>query len=176
MRTVFMIGHSKHPLEHFITLLQRHGIGLLGDVRTRPVSRFCPQFNRNNLDQALQREGIGYSWLPALGGLNPAPRATILLTLRTLLSDQRTMALMCSEGDFTKCHRHYLLAPLVQSLECQVQQITPTGALVADPGPRQQQLQPFAADLPHDREEFVRYTSIGDSDGAELLAKGGITK
>jgi hypothetical protein len=65
------------------------------------------------------------------------------------------MALMSSEGDFNKCHRHYLLAPLIASLGCQVQQITPTGALVADPGPRQQQHDDVPA------QGLLEYTSIG---------------
>jgi uncharacterized protein (DUF488 family) len=144
MRTIYMIGHSKHPVGDFVTLLRRHGVEHLVDVRTHPRSRFCPQFNRDKLDQALQREGIGYRWLPALGGLEPLPPATILETLAGLLNDPRTICLMCSEGEFQKCHRHYLLAPLVASLGCQVQQITPTGALTADPGPRQQQLEQVA--------------------------------
>jgi uncharacterized protein (DUF488 family) len=108
----------------------------------------------------LQNEGIAYRWLPALGGLNPSPPATMLETLTSLFNDQRTMALMCSEGDFRKCHRHHLLAPLVQSVGCQVQQITPTGALVADPGPTGP-TQQHRDDVPDDAQGLLEYSLIG---------------
>lgn len=140
MRVIYMIGHSNHRIGDFLAMLERHKIQLLVDIRSAPTSRWRPWFNRTNLDQTLQSAGVGYCWLPALGGLTPAPRPTVVLTLTTLLSDQRTICLMCSEGDFQKCHRHYLLAPLIANLGCQVQQIAPTGALVSDCGPAQAHL------------------------------------
>jgi hypothetical protein len=34
-RTVFTIGHSTHPIEHFTGLLRLHGITAVGDVGQR---------------------------------------------------------------------------------------------------------------------------------------------
>ena len=43
---LFTIGHSNHTVETFVTLLRQHGITAIGDVRSRPHSRFLPHFNR----------------------------------------------------------------------------------------------------------------------------------
>ena len=61
--TVFTIGHSTHPQERFIALLEQHGITALGDVRSRPYSQFNPQFNREELEKALGEHGIAYRFL-----------------------------------------------------------------------------------------------------------------
>jgi uncharacterized protein (DUF488 family) len=159
MRVIYMIGHSNHRIGEFIALLQRHGVQLLVDVRTWPQSNRAPQFNRDNVDLALKQAGIGYRWVPALGGLRPSPRAIILKTLTGLLNDQRTICLMCSEGDFKGCHRHYLLAPVVQSLSYQVQHITPTGALIPDPG----------STLGDQGKNLTLFSFRDDSQGAETL-------
>src|SRR5688500_15964772 len=60
---VFTVGHSTHPIEHFLALLQQHGIEVLADVRSTPFSRFNPQFNRERLAQSLATAGIRYEFL-----------------------------------------------------------------------------------------------------------------
>jgi len=71
---IFTIGHSTHPIEEFIQLLQAHGVEQLIDIRTVPRSRTNPQFNRDTLPESLKNAGIGYLHMPALGGLRH-PRA-----------------------------------------------------------------------------------------------------
>jgi len=66
---IFTIGHSTHPLDEFIRLLQMHGVQRLADVRTVPRSRYNPQFNRETLPDALAAARIRYVHLPKLGGL-----------------------------------------------------------------------------------------------------------
>ncbi|MDA8012302.1 MAG: DUF488 domain-containing protein, partial [Gammaproteobacteria bacterium] len=34
--TLFTVGHSTHAAEHFVGLLQQHGITAVVDVRSRP--------------------------------------------------------------------------------------------------------------------------------------------
>src|SRR5260221_4499557 len=64
------VGHSNHPIERFLSLLTRHGVTALGDVRSFPRSRFNPQFNRDRLEAALKDAAIGYVHLrDALGGM-----------------------------------------------------------------------------------------------------------
>src|SRR6267154_1307211 len=60
---IYTIGHSKHPIERFVALLQPHGIDALADVRSTPYSRFNPQFNREKLQAALAAAGIRYVFL-----------------------------------------------------------------------------------------------------------------
>src|SRR2546421_118491 len=61
--TVLTIGHSTHPQEHFMELLRRHDVTALCDVRSKPYSRMNPQFNREELGQALSAHGIAYRFL-----------------------------------------------------------------------------------------------------------------
>src|SRR5580704_3045579 len=70
--TVSTIGHSTHPIEEFIRILQAHAIARLVDVRTIPKSRHNPQFNIESLAASLQAAGIQYRHLPGLGGLRHA--------------------------------------------------------------------------------------------------------
>ena len=57
---LFTIGHSNQALDHFLSLLQRHGIEAVADVRTVPWSRYVPQFNAKALGAALASRGIDY--------------------------------------------------------------------------------------------------------------------
>ncbi|MGD1093790.1 MAG: DUF488 domain-containing protein, partial [Bryobacteraceae bacterium] len=67
--SIFTIGHSTHPIEEFVDILQAHGVEQLADVRIIPKSRHNPQFNREALDATLTAHGISYTHMPGLGGL-----------------------------------------------------------------------------------------------------------
>ena len=66
---IFAIGHSTHPIEDFIVLLQSHGAAILADIRTVPRSRTNPQFNVDVLGGTLRRAGIEHLHIAELGGL-----------------------------------------------------------------------------------------------------------
>lgn len=69
-RTVWTIGHSNHPLERFLDLLEQHQITLLVDVRSSPYSRHASQFNKEAIRQPLQARAVGYLFLgDLLGGI-----------------------------------------------------------------------------------------------------------
>jgi uncharacterized protein (DUF488 family) len=126
--TVATIGHSTHPIEEFIRMLQAHGVGKLVDVRTIPQSRRNPQFNRDNLAASLHAVGIDYHHLPGLGGLRHPRKDSINTAWRNasfrgyadymqtpefgenlgrlieLASDVPT-AIMCAEAVPWRCHR-----------------------------------------------------------------------
>ena len=125
---VYSIGHSNQSLESFIGLLKRHGIDVVVDTRSYPVSRYAPQFNRSALEQCLPRHDIGYRFLGVeLGGRPQQPdyyddqghvlysrvaeadffRKGIALIERGV--DRRRIALMCSEENPTDCHRRLLI-------------------------------------------------------------------
>ena len=48
-RELYTIGHSMHSIERLIELLREQSIEVVSDVRSRPYSRFNPQFNREAL-------------------------------------------------------------------------------------------------------------------------------
>jgi uncharacterized protein (DUF488 family) len=107
-------------MERIIELLKVHGIRVLVDVRRIPYSRHNPQFNREDFAEALERAGIRYEYAgERLGG---RPRGTPPLEeipeecyregiklLIELVSEWKT-AILCSEEDPQKCHRHHLIA------------------------------------------------------------------
>lgn len=68
MATLYTIGHSTRTLDELIAVLQGHGIETLVDIRSFPVSRRLPHFNRESLEQTLPSAGIRYVWMKALGG------------------------------------------------------------------------------------------------------------
>ncbi len=68
-RRILTIGHSNHPLEVFLDLLARHRVEVLADIRSRPYSRYAPQFDREPLRTALEGAGVRYVFLgDKLGG------------------------------------------------------------------------------------------------------------
>lgn len=131
--TVYSIGHSNHSLETFLTLLERHGIESLVDVRSAPYSRFVPHFNRAELEDTIERHKIRYVFLgDELGGRPPSDEfyddAGYVLYYRAAQADfflrgldklveeagVYRAAIMCSEEDPTDCHRHLLIARVLE--------------------------------------------------------------
>ena len=126
---LFTIGHSNHPIEQFLALMQGAGVTAIADVRSVPSSRRYPWFSRTRLADRLAREGLAYVPLgDALGG---RPRDPALL--RDGVADYEAMAgtpefragldrvsegarsfricLMCAEREPLDCHRCLLIAP-----------------------------------------------------------------
>jgi len=132
--TLYTIGHSSHPIERFVALLQRAGVELIADVRSRPYSRWAPHFQKAPLARALAERHIGYTWLgAALGGLprvlgaadDASARDDAASFLRGIddviaLARERRTALLCAEEDPARCHRHRLLAPALQARAVEV--------------------------------------------------------
>lgn len=65
---VFTIGHSTRPIDDFIGLLVGAGVHAIADVRRFPGSRHHPEYGREALAATLAARGLGYRWLPELGG------------------------------------------------------------------------------------------------------------
>jgi uncharacterized protein (DUF488 family) len=144
---VFTIGHSTHPIERFVELLQRHGVEVLADVRSTPFSRFNPQFNRASLAHSLASAGIRYEFLgEELGARSSDPAcfengrvsyarlaATALFRsgldrLREMAATQR-MAMMCAEREPLDCHRTILITRELERAGEKVSHILADGTL-----------------------------------------------
>jgi len=125
---IHTVGHSNHPIAHFLKLLQSQGVTLLADVRSTPYSRFNPQFRRDALAESLAQQGIEYLFLgEELGARSKDPScyddgrvsyrklaATDLFRqgIHRLLTAAKshTVAIMCAEKDPLDCHRTILVA------------------------------------------------------------------
>ena len=158
--TVCTIGHSNRSIEEFIGLLKQNGIGCVLDIRTVPKSRHNPQFGQDQLPGSLSAAGIGYRYLPGLGGLRrPRPDspnsgwrntsfrgyADYMQTEEfaqnvdavVALAENTRCALMCAEAVPWRCHRSLVAdALLVRGI--------PVEEIIGPQKPRPHKLTPFA--------------------------------
>jgi uncharacterized protein (DUF488 family) len=67
-KIVWTIGHSNHPLERFLGLLEQHRIELLVDIRSSPYSRYASQFNTDVIREPLRARAVDYLFLGNLLG------------------------------------------------------------------------------------------------------------
>jgi uncharacterized protein (DUF488 family) len=146
---IYTIGHSNHPIEHFVTLLQQHGIQALADVRSNPYSRFNPQFNREKLQASLAAAGgIRYVFLgEELGARAKDPscydeegRVSYAKLAKTALFrkgierlqtglQQHRIAIMCAERNPLECHRTILVSRELEKVGIPITHILHDGAL-----------------------------------------------
>jgi uncharacterized protein (DUF488 family) len=113
---ILTVGHSNHPIEHFLRLVKNAGVGMVVDVRSFPVSCYAPQFNKEALPKSLDGEGIAYLYLGKELVGRPHERPTIPKDFQkgidrvTEESLHRRIAMMCAERDPLDCHRCLLVA------------------------------------------------------------------
>jgi uncharacterized protein (DUF488 family) len=146
---ILTIGHSRHPLERFLSLLDAARVTAIADVRSAPVSRFSPQFNKKALAASLADHGIDYVFLgEALGGRPERPelytdgradyqkmaasaefRAGLARLIET--AEQNRVAAMCSEADPLDCHRCLLVGPALAASGHPVAHILASGEIAS---------------------------------------------
>jgi len=120
---IYTIGHSNRRLEELINILRKYSIEVVIDVRRFPSSRKYPWFNKENLEGSLVASGIGYRWLgDLLGGYRRGGYRSYMDTdsykrgIQELMStvSGNTVAIMCSEKLWFKCHRRFISDTLVE--------------------------------------------------------------
>lgn len=144
---VLTIGHSTHPIDMFLDLLQRHRVTAVCDVRSTPFSRTNPEFTRESLQRSLQIRGVAYVFLgQELGARSQDPSCYVngkvaydrlagtelfqtgLNRVRQGIKKHR-IALMCAERDPLQCHRTILVSRHLVAGGLAVQHITGDGQL-----------------------------------------------
>jgi uncharacterized protein (DUF488 family) len=127
--TIYTIGHSTRTIEEFIDLLKTQAIEMLVDIRSFPMSRRLPHFNRESMERSLADAEIEYLWIKDLGGrrkreLKDSPNialrsesfrnyADYMLTPQfqsaieklVHLAAAKRVAIMCAEALYFRCHR-----------------------------------------------------------------------
>jgi uncharacterized protein (DUF488 family) len=127
-KIIYTIGHSTHPIDKFLSMLDAFAIHTLVDVRNFPGSRKYPQYNQENLQASLKNAGIEYIHLKDLGGrrkpvvgsknnrwrsdafrgyadyMEGAPFKKAVKELEKYAA-AATTAFMCSEAVWWRCHR-----------------------------------------------------------------------
>ncbi len=141
--SLYSIGHGNKSIETFIDELKFFGINYLIDIRSKPYSKYNPQFNQNELKFALLDKKITYTFLgDILGGL-PDDRTCYtnghvdydklkekdffkqgLQRLLTANDKQIKVAIMCSESKPEECHRTKLIGEELKKLGIDLNHIT----------------------------------------------------
>jgi len=127
---IYTIGYGAREIEAFVAVLRANDIAFLIDVRSKPYSRYKPEFSKAALEQHLKTAGIRYVFMgDTLGGQPDDPdcyddnqkidydqvrqKPFYLMgigRLRQAWQQQRRVAIMCSEGRPEQCHRSHLIA------------------------------------------------------------------
>jgi uncharacterized protein (DUF488 family) len=131
---VLTIGHGNQEGAAFVSLLRQHGVATLVDMRSAPYSRYVPNFSQGALRWLVDDAGVRYLWAGDLLGGRPTDPVCYrdgivrpgnvdyevvarqpwyqegIVQLLTVAQGGAT-AMMCSEEDPRRCHRHRLIEP-----------------------------------------------------------------
>jgi uncharacterized protein (DUF488 family) len=129
---LFTIGHSNLEMSDLLSILIRHDIHLVCDVRSRPGSFRFPQFNREPLMAQLATAKIIYQFFgDQLGGRpldaryyrpdglvdyaarRKAPDVQEALDRLFGFLQNKNVVVMCAEEDPLHCHRFLMICPAV---------------------------------------------------------------
>jgi uncharacterized protein (DUF488 family) len=134
-QVLWTVGHSNHPIERFLELLNAHQIAVLADVRSQPYSKFSPQFNAAPLKETMTAQGLHYAFFGDTLGGRPNGDAFYdeeghvrydrlaesdlfregIRRLKRGIARGTRVAMMCSEEDPAVCHRHLLVGRVLAS-------------------------------------------------------------
>lgn len=130
------VGHGTLPRDALAALLTDAGVELVVDVRRFPGSRRHPHVNRGELEEWPSAHGLAYRWEERLGGRRDgrtdSPHTAIrndsfrayadhmdadawrsALTEVLDAAASRTVAVMCSESVWWRCHRRFIADAVV---------------------------------------------------------------
>ncbi|MGD1716545.1 DUF488 family protein [Dapis sp. BLCC M172] len=147
MIKLFTIGHSNHSIESFLSLLQKHQITAVADVRSSPYSKYLPHFSQKNIQQYLQETNISYIFLGKELGARTNNLSCYVngKALYELIAktdefqkgleivyqslENYNIALMCSEQDPITCHRAILVSRHLKNQGLDINHILKNGEL-----------------------------------------------
>lgn len=147
---IFTIGYGAREIGELIAVLKRYQIAYLIDVRSKPYSRYKPDFSKQALEQQLKAAGIRYLFMGDLLGGQPDDPACYqdgkvnydkvnekgfyrqgIGRLTEAWKQQRRVALMCSEGKPEQCHRSKLIGATLTAAQIEVAHIDENDDLIS---------------------------------------------
>lgn len=150
-RSIYTIGHSNHPMDRLIDLLEAHDVEVLVDVRSQPYSRYAPQFDKRSLEAAIGVAGLKYLYLGKELGGRPDGKEFYDDTGRVRYSEvaksplflegagrlemgiqKYRVAMLCSEEDPAGCHRRLLVGHFLHGKGVKVLHIRGDGSVQAE--------------------------------------------
>jgi uncharacterized protein (DUF488 family) len=145
--TIYTVGHSTNTFEQLVSLLRRHEITAVADVRSQPYSRLNPQFNKKPFKAALKNCGLSYVFLGEELGARSADRKCYVngkvqyeLLAKTAAfqsglerlrigATKFRVAIMCAEKEPLACHRTILISRHLHERGFNIRHILGTGDL-----------------------------------------------
>lgn len=128
-RPIFSVGYEGRALSELIDVLKQNAIDMLVDVRRDAFSSYAKDFDEKSLSMGLTESHIRYIHIPELG-VDYAERQKLkqfhdyekyfqqyeeylaknpeLLELSANLAHNNTIAFLCYERDYARCHRHVI--------------------------------------------------------------------
>jgi uncharacterized protein (DUF488 family) len=147
---VYTIGYGARTIEAFVETLRVYGIAYLLDVRSKPYSRYKPEFSKNELAAHLETAGIRYVFMgDTLGGQPDDPACYTdgkvdyekvaqtavyqqgIERVQKAYRQQLPIALMCSEGKPEQCHRSKLIGKTLVALDVEMVHIDENGQTIS---------------------------------------------
>ena len=154
--SLLTVGHGPDDRTRLGARLSAADVGLVVDVRRFPGSRSNPDVRQEALERWLPAAGVGYRWDARLGGRRrlsaDAPVADgwwtvaqfaayaahtrtpeFAAALDEVMAEAATatVAVMCSESVWWRCHRRLIADVAVLGRGVQVQHLMPDGRLAA---------------------------------------------
>lgn len=141
---LYSIGHGNKTMEELIAELQKFSIRYLIDVRSKPYSKYYPQFNKEQMMLFFSNQSIVYNWWgEIIGGLPPfswnchtsegkvdytkmSHNPTFIGGIERLVDANNKhykTAIMCSESDPHLCHRSKLIGRMLSDRDIELQHI-----------------------------------------------------
>ena len=147
--TIYSIGHGSKNIDDFIEELKSFNILYLLDIRSKPYSKWSPQYNQGDIEIALNKFDIAYVYTgDVLGGL-PNDRSCYdhsgkvvydiikekdffkegLNRLITANDKKINLAIMCSESKPEECHRSKLIGQELLKKDISLKHIVSLGKI-----------------------------------------------
>lgn len=145
---IYTIGYGNRRIEDFLSILKKYNVDLLIDIRTRPFSRFNPDFRAKKLELHLINNDIRYLFLGReLGGKPTDPDCYTKDEVDYLRVQEKgffregiqevlhlhkkgcTVALMCAELSPNHCHRKALVGDYLEKRNFPVRHIDKIGSI-----------------------------------------------
>jgi uncharacterized protein (DUF488 family) len=145
--TLFTIGYGNKTLPALVEVLRRFQVSVVYDVRSIPMSRNNPAFDRANLVPELPKLGMRYFFGGDKIGGKPVNKAyydnngvldysllqgsedfktAIQKLCNGIIEKHLVVALLCGEYDAAECHRSRLIGTYIQThfMDIAIQHIT----------------------------------------------------
>jgi uncharacterized protein (DUF488 family) len=165
---VYTIGHSTHPLDYFLSLLEEYAVNCLIDVRSVAASTYNPQYNKELFSNYLKTNNITYlHFVEEFGAKQTNPNVLDengkvdfekvwrsrsfnngVARLRSGIDKGYAMALMCAESDPLDCHRFYMITVALQRDGFEVRHIMKDKTLKSTPDLEELLIERYAEKLP----------------------------